>query len=763
MLIYTDGNCEDISKKVSDYVEELGLEELIGQKIIIGTPWKYNNENSDMSKAERKLTVLITKYRIGNFFLCDQNYRDWLAYEESCKEIEKEHLNLETIVKQTDYLHKESKIPPIIANDFEGGLVQHFRGKGSIKSQTPSPMCFTLLQDTKKINKFGQLIGKLYKSLGLTTNFAPILDRTNEDIVTLIGTRSFSSNSKLVEFMAKKFSYGMLDFGISPVFKHWPGLGFQLNSIKDFNLNLDLHEYDKPLIFKQNLEINSRIFKNIFSDKNIKNYAAIMTSHVIIESYDNDIVTFSKRIIEYLRRQLKIDDCVIISDDFAYLNSINKCHNDLGVSLTRAVESGHDMIIIGSLLPKYSLGQKIWEINTVIKALDKLHKNFKGQEKKLKKSVKRILKWKYNIYKKLYGVSNFEQFLHFDYSKEKKVFDFKKIKKDMQMLTEDVLQNAIVIIGPANINPKNLASKTKTKLEHLHAEIVSVAPTYNTDDLKQCILNLTGNSPKDFQLPYKDKDLKEDDDLIKEPNKLTTSKSDTIINHLKDNDCDIMIFGIVEKPAHIKILEKVYEKYINNEFKSKKFPFVIVAFCSPAIFNYPFFNNVTENKNVILISTYSNSYYSNSLLIKTLLGSNIAREIIYSPVRNNNYLPEVDISWLPEEAANPISKLLESIKYSINSIINILCAFFLLWKISNKNLLLTIVSILLGISFYFFVCPPEVYTSILLKLIPPIIQDQLTSIWQWVGILISAMIACAITVSVFSVVSSCYNKLTNRG
>jgi beta-N-acetylhexosaminidase len=67
--------------------------------------------------------------------------------------------------------------------------------------------------------------GLAMKDLGITVDFAPVVDVTDTPDDTVIGDRSFGSDPQTVTTYAGEYARGLRDAGLLPVLKHFPGHG----------------------------------------------------------------------------------------------------------------------------------------------------------------------------------------------------------------------------------------------------------------------------------------------------------------------------------------------------------------------------------------------------------------------------------------------------------------------------------------------------------------------------------------------------------
>src|SRR6202000_328447 len=67
--------------------------------------------------------------------------------------------------------------------------------------------------------------GKKMHDLGITVDFAPVVDVSDEPDDSVIGDRSFSNDPAVVTDYAGAYARGLRDAGVLPVLKHFPGHG----------------------------------------------------------------------------------------------------------------------------------------------------------------------------------------------------------------------------------------------------------------------------------------------------------------------------------------------------------------------------------------------------------------------------------------------------------------------------------------------------------------------------------------------------------
>jgi beta-N-acetylhexosaminidase len=109
-----------------------------------------------------------------------------------------------------------------VSVDEEGGRVERL---SSLIGRAASAR---LVAETKTPDEAYELArerGQKMRNLGITIDFAPVVDVTDAPDDTVIGDRSFSADPAVVTAYAGAYARGLRDAGLLPVLKHFPGYG----------------------------------------------------------------------------------------------------------------------------------------------------------------------------------------------------------------------------------------------------------------------------------------------------------------------------------------------------------------------------------------------------------------------------------------------------------------------------------------------------------------------------------------------------------
>ena len=113
-------------------------------------------------------------------------------------------------------------LPLAVSVDEEGGRVSRLR---SLIGTAPSARTLAQTQTPAQVHDLAADRGKKMHDLGITIDFAPVVDVSDEPDDAVIGNRSFSNDPRTVTDYAGAYAQGLRDAGVLPVLKHFPGHG----------------------------------------------------------------------------------------------------------------------------------------------------------------------------------------------------------------------------------------------------------------------------------------------------------------------------------------------------------------------------------------------------------------------------------------------------------------------------------------------------------------------------------------------------------
>ena len=112
--------------------------------------------------------------------------------------------------------------PVAVSVDEEGGRVSRLASLIG-----PAPSARELAASSTPDQVYAQALqrGQAIRGLGITVDFAPVVDVSDQPDDTVIGDRSFSNDPARVTEYASAYARGLRDAGLMPVLKHFPGHG----------------------------------------------------------------------------------------------------------------------------------------------------------------------------------------------------------------------------------------------------------------------------------------------------------------------------------------------------------------------------------------------------------------------------------------------------------------------------------------------------------------------------------------------------------
>ena len=109
-----------------------------------------------------------------------------------------------------------------VSVDEEGGRVSRLKG---LIGTAPSARALAASNTSEQVYQAAAQRGRAMRDLGITIDFAPVVDVTDAATDTVIGDRSFSADPAVVTEYAGAYARGLRDAGLLPVLKHFPGHG----------------------------------------------------------------------------------------------------------------------------------------------------------------------------------------------------------------------------------------------------------------------------------------------------------------------------------------------------------------------------------------------------------------------------------------------------------------------------------------------------------------------------------------------------------
>ena len=287
-------------------VEQMNIDELIGQVIMVGLP------GLELDEFYKKF---INDYKIGNYILFARNYQDTKQMKSFMKEL------YQYTIKTTDSF-------PLISIDQEGGMVVRLF-KDVTFPASPLSTSATSISNAPYIT--GKIIGKDMLKMGINLNLAPCLEVNEELLNPLVNVRGYGANKEIVLKNATLFVKGLQDSHALSCIKHFPGAG---SSTKDSHLELPIIDDSKEQLLNYNMY---PFLKLLESD-------ALMSSHCVYKAFDDTPSTLSKILLTDVLRNEYNYQGLIISDGME-MKAIAD-HYGIGEGCVQALNAGCDILLL---------------------------------------------------------------------------------------------------------------------------------------------------------------------------------------------------------------------------------------------------------------------------------------------------------------------------------------------------------------------------------------------------------------------------------
>jgi beta-N-acetylhexosaminidase len=223
-------------------------------------------------------------------------------------------------------------LPPLIAIDEEGGRVARL---GPPALRLPPMRQLARAGDPVLVERVGAAIGRELRSLGVTMNFAPVVDVDTNPDNPIIGDRAFGADPEEVVRFAAAYLRGLRAGGVASCLKHYPGHG---DTLLDSHLALPTVEHDRARLDAVELVPFRRLASLADS---------MMTAHVLYPALDAQRpATLSARIASELLRDEIGFEGVLFSDDLEM--RAMEGHGGFGEAAVAALRAGCDLLLVCS-------------------------------------------------------------------------------------------------------------------------------------------------------------------------------------------------------------------------------------------------------------------------------------------------------------------------------------------------------------------------------------------------------------------------------
>lgn len=195
------------------------------------------------------------------------------------------------------YAQSLAEVPLMITADAEWGLAMRLKDA----PRFPHNIALGAGDDLEAMEQYGREKARELRAMGITVDFAPVVDVNSNPSNPVIGYRSFGEDPERVAALAKAFTRGLETGGVMAVAKHFPGHG---------DTSSDSHK-TLPVVSRSRSELDAvelLPFKTLIDD----GIGGVMVGHLNVPSIDKGIpASLSPKVINgLLKKELGFDGIV---------------------------------------------------------------------------------------------------------------------------------------------------------------------------------------------------------------------------------------------------------------------------------------------------------------------------------------------------------------------------------------------------------------------------------------------------------------------
>jgi beta-N-acetylhexosaminidase len=225
------------------------------------------------------------------------------------------------------------EMPLWVSVDQEGGRVARLKAPFT---EWPPMAVLGRSGDEKLAARFAKALAAELRAVGVTLDYAPVLDIHTNPKNPVIGDRALADDADMVARLGVAIIRGLQEHDVAACGKHFPGHG---------DTSVDSH-LDLPLV-EQPPDRLRRVEFVPFRAAIAADVAFMMTAHVLVPAFDEQRpATLSRRIVgELLREELGFDG-VIFTDDLEMKAIVGR--HALGDAAVQAIAAGCDGLLVCS-------------------------------------------------------------------------------------------------------------------------------------------------------------------------------------------------------------------------------------------------------------------------------------------------------------------------------------------------------------------------------------------------------------------------------
>ncbi|MCG4526901.1 beta-N-acetylhexosaminidase [Intestinimonas massiliensis (ex Afouda et al. 2020)] len=296
----------------AEQLAAMTVEEKVGQLLIGGFE---GTEIGDQA------TRLVQEYQVGGLILYGRNIAG--------------AGQLVTLTNGLKALNGDG-IPLFLSIDQEGGGVDRMPPE---VRRTPGAYCVGQTGSVPAAQSYGDVLAAECAAFGLNLDFAPVLDVWSNPGNTVIGQRAFSADARTVAGLGPPAARRMMDQGIIPAVKHFPGHG---DTAVDSHVGLPVVDKSPEELEETELIPFRAAIQSAGTDGQVP---AVMVAHILLTQLDPERpASLSPAVVTGLLREELGFAGAVLTDDLT-MGAVTQSYG-LGEAAVLAVEAGCDILLV---------------------------------------------------------------------------------------------------------------------------------------------------------------------------------------------------------------------------------------------------------------------------------------------------------------------------------------------------------------------------------------------------------------------------------
>lgn len=227
-------------------------------------------------------------------------------------------------------------IPLFLSIDQEGGGVDRMPPE---VRRTPGAYCVGQTGSVPAAQSYGDVLAAECAAFGLNLDFAPVLDVWSNPGNTVIGQRAFSADARTVAGLGPAAARRMMDQGVIPAVKHFPGHG---DTAVDSHVGLPVVDKSPEELEETELIPFRAAIQSAGTDGQVP---AVMVAHILLTQLDPERpASLSPAVVTGLLREELGFAGAVLTDDLT-MGAVTQSYG-LGEAAVLAVEAGCDILLV---------------------------------------------------------------------------------------------------------------------------------------------------------------------------------------------------------------------------------------------------------------------------------------------------------------------------------------------------------------------------------------------------------------------------------